>query len=365
MPKTNGLQLYSCEYVMDTALQKTQFVVDRLLAPGLYILAGAPKIGKSWLVLDLCLSVAEGKDFLGHKTEKSQVVYLALEDSLLRLQNRIYELTDEPVRNLDFALLAESIGSGLEQQLEALKESKPDLKLIVIDTLQKIRNSTEANYASDYKELSVLKSLADKMEAAILLVHHTRKNYDADPFNMISGTTGISGCVDGSFVLTETQRGSRKGRLVCVGRDIQNTEIAVAFENNRWTVSDSIEPYKRDMFALAVHDLMLDERSFIGSATALCELLQKRYGKEYFANRVTRDLIQHTDELASLGVKFTWRRSHGSRIIRLEYDRSGDSSSGALVCVEFTGTQASQTPLPALIAAGDGNPEGDGKMMLG
>ena len=52
MPKTNGLQLYSCEYIMDTALQKTQFVVDRLLAPGLYILAGAPKVGKSWLALE-------------------------------------------------------------------------------------------------------------------------------------------------------------------------------------------------------------------------------------------------------------------------------------------------------------------------
>lgn len=87
MPKTNELQLYSCEYIMDTALQKTQFVVDRLLAPGLYILAGAPKIGKSWLVLDLCLSVAEGKDFLGHKTEKSQVVYLALEDTPILQRN--------------------------------------------------------------------------------------------------------------------------------------------------------------------------------------------------------------------------------------------------------------------------------------
>ena len=186
------LQLYSCKYVMDTALQKTPFIVDRLLAPGLYVLAGAPKVGKSWLVLDLCLSVAEGQDFLGHRTEKGQVVYLALEDSLIRLQNRVYEFTDEPTENLDFALLA-----------------------------------------------------------------------------------------------------------------------------------DSIEPYKRDMFAFAVHDLMLDERSFIGSATALCDLLNRKYGGQYFANRVTRDLIQHTDELASLGVKFTWRRSHGSRIIKLEYDRAG------------------------------------------
>ena len=130
-------------------------------------------------------------------------------------------------------------------------------------------------------------------------------------------------------------------------------------------MTDSIEPYKRDMFALAVHDLMLDERSFIGSATALCELLGRKYGGQYFANRVTRDLTQHTDELASLGVKFTWRRSHGSRIIELAYDRSGDGSCGALVCVEVTGTRSAPNFVPALIEPGDGSSAGDGNLLSG
>ena len=278
------------------------------------------------------------------------------------MQNRVYEFTDEPSENLDFALLADSIGIGLEEQLEALKTTKPDLKLVVIDTLQKVRSSTDSGYGIDYKELTPLKILADKMEIAILLVHHTRKSFDADPFNMISGTTGISGCADGEFVLQESQRGSRKGKLICVGRDIENQEISIAFDRYHWVVTDSIEPYKRDMFALAVHDLMLDERSFIGSATALCELLTRKYGGQYFANRVTRDLIQHTDEL---GVKFTWRRSHGSRIIELAYDREGDGSNGALVCVEVTGTRGAPNLVPALIDAGDGNSEGDGNLPSG
>lgn len=89
-----------------------------------------------------------------------------------------------------------------------------------IDTLQKIRESTENNYGSDYKELSVLKTLADKLEISIVLVHHTRKCPDSDPFNMISGSTGLSGCVDGSMVLVETKRGSRMAKLYCVDRDI-------------------------------------------------------------------------------------------------------------------------------------------------
>lgn len=91
--------------------------------------------------------------------------------------------------------MAESIGSGLEEQIENAKQFLPDLKIVVIDTLQQIRESTDLSYSSDYKELSILKNLADKLGIAILLVHHTRKNYASDPFNMISGTTGLSGCV--------------------------------------------------------------------------------------------------------------------------------------------------------------------------
>ena len=126
MPMQEPISTYSCEFVMNTQLTPQPFIVYKLLYPGLYILAGAPKVGKSWLVLDLCLSVAEGRDFLGQRTEKGQVVYLALEDSLIRLQNRVYEFTDEPTDNLDFAMLADSIGNGLEEQLEALKTTKPE-----------------------------------------------------------------------------------------------------------------------------------------------------------------------------------------------------------------------------------------------
>ena len=116
-----------------------------LLYPGLYILAGAPKIGKSWLALDLCLSVAEGEPFLKHETHRGQVLYLALEDSLLRLQNRLYEFTEEPAEGLQFSTLAKTIGGGLEQQLEDAKRRLPDLRLIVIDTLQKVRRTVDVS----------------------------------------------------------------------------------------------------------------------------------------------------------------------------------------------------------------------------
>lgn len=167
---------------MNTQMVQTPYIVEKMIYQGLYILAGAPKIGKSWLALELCLSVAEGNQFLKHETNCGQALYLCLEDSFERIQKRLYELTDEAVENLSFAIMAESIGNGLEEQIENAKQSLPDLKIIVIDTLQKISESTDLSYSSDYKELSVLKNLTDKLRIAILLVHHTRKNYDSDPF---------------------------------------------------------------------------------------------------------------------------------------------------------------------------------------
>lgn len=133
----------------------------------------------------------------------------------------LYELTDEPTDRLYFAIMSDSIGNGLEEQIVDFKSQHSDLKIVFIDTLQMIRNETDSNYGSDYKELFVLKSLADKLQIAIVLVHHTRKCFDSDPFNMISGSTGLSGCVDGSMVLVETRRGSRTAKLYCVGRDIE------------------------------------------------------------------------------------------------------------------------------------------------
>ena len=322
------LKMYSSEYIMNTPMKPIEYCVDGLISQGLFVLVGAPKVGKSWLALDMCLSIAKGEKVLGKETLCGHAVYLSLEDSLIRLQNRLYELTDEPSDNLNFAIMAESISNGLPEQIEYCRKRFDDLKIVVIDTLQKVRNESESSYSSDYKELSVLKSLADKLGIAIVLVHHTRKCSDGDPFNMISGSTGLSGCVDGSMVLIESKRGSRKAKLYCVGRDIENQEINVVFESSRWKVSDEIKNIEPDYFPFAVHDFMVTQKKFKGSATELAEKLSALLDKEMFSNRVKKDLIQHAYELLDYGVTFESKRSNGQRIIILNYDMKSDSSDG-------------------------------------
>lgn len=318
----------SCEEIMTTVYKPIEFVVDGLLAQGLYILAGAPKVGKSWLALDMCLSIAKGEKVLGQKTVRGTALYLCLEDSYVRIQNRLYELTDEPVEKLHFVILSDTIGKGLEEQIANFKREHCDLKVVLIDTLQMIRESTDNGYGSDYKELSVLKNLADKLEIAIVVVHHTRKCKDSDPFNMISGSTGISGCVDGSMVLVETKRGSRNAKLHCVGRDIENQEINLVFENSRWKVIDETTAKEPDLFSFAVHDFMIERKIFKGSATELANELSKILFKEIFANHIKKELMKHAYELQSYGVTFESKRSNGQRVIILKYDLQSDSSDG-------------------------------------
>lgn len=142
---------------MTTVYKPIEFAVDCLIAQGLYILAGAPKIGKSWLSLDICLSVAKGQPVLGQSTKRGTALYLCLEGNFTRIQNRLYQITDEPTDELYFAVIAESIGNGLEEQIECFKKQHENLRLVFIDTLQMVRSSEEIGYVSDYKELTSLK----------------------------------------------------------------------------------------------------------------------------------------------------------------------------------------------------------------
>jgi len=182
------LKTMDAETLMTTPMEPLKFIVSGLLPEGLHVLAGSPKIGKSWLALWICLQVAKGEKVWGFETLRSKVLYLCLEDSFVRIQSRLFEITDEAPSTLHFAIMSDAIGHGLENQIESFIKEHPGTGLIVIDTLQKVRKTVSANvnpYASDYDDINALKQISDRHHLAILLVHHLRKTGDADPLNMI------------------------------------------------------------------------------------------------------------------------------------------------------------------------------------
>ena len=243
------LDIISARELQNKDLPELNVIVEDMIFQGLIILASPPKYGKSWLMLDLCLSVATGKDFLGHKTNAGQCLYLALEDSQRRLKDRMEKVLngEDAPTNFDYAVNAESIESGLINQLESYIAEKKDTKLIVIDTLQKVRghiNKNDTLYSNDYKEIGYLKKFADKYNIALILVHHLRKMSDnADVFNQISGTNGISGAADTMIVMSKEKRSNNQTKMSIIGRDVESSEILLEFNNTdfKWNIIGSLE----------------------------------------------------------------------------------------------------------------------------
>lgn len=161
-----------------------------------------------------------------------------------------------------------------------------------------------------------------------MLVHHLRKAADNDPFNMVSGSTGLNGCVDGLLVLLKDKRSGGKAVLHATGRDIEDQELSLTRQGASWVLADEHEDNPPDLFPFAIHDLMTERCSFKGPATELCGLLKSKFGGEYYANRLTREMFRHAYELRGYGVSFETKRSNGQRLLLLSYNKNSDSSDG-------------------------------------
>ena len=225
------LRTIDARTLADAVLEPPGYAVKDLLVQGLHILAGAPKTGKSWLALWLCQQVAGGEKVWGYPTQQGTVLNLCLEDGYHRLQDRLLDITEDPSENLYLATHAGTLADGLAGQIETFVREHGRVSLIVIDTLQKVRETcTDNTYARDYADLARLKELADRCRTTVLLVHHLRKQYDSDPLNRVSGTAGMSGAADGTFILQREDRSSNYGTLFCTGRDIESKELKLQFD---------------------------------------------------------------------------------------------------------------------------------------
>ena len=325
MPKE--LETMDAETLMTTPMEPLRFIVCGLLPQGLHILAGSPKIGKSWLALWICLQASKGEPVWGFETPKCEVLYLCLEDSFARIQSRLFEITEEAPANLHFAVMSDVIGNGLEIQIESFLGKHSGTGLIVIDTLQKVRRNISANvnpYAADYDDINALKQIADKHRLAIVLIHHLRKTSDSDPLNMISGTTGLSGGADSSFILQKDKRTESTATLVCTGRDIEQRELFLEFNKDTflWELLRPIETseQKVDEIVFLLSDFIKSVSVFTGTATELAERLKMFSGADCLPAVLKKKIIRHMDYLQKNNIFYSDKRTFERREFTLCYD---------------------------------------------
>lgn len=322
------LKTLSMTELYDTVYKSKPPLIDGLLYPGIYIFAGAPKLGKSFLMAQLAYHISTGTPLWNYTVRKGTVLYLALEDDYHRLQERLYRMFGtESTDNLLFSVSAGQLGNGLDEQLTRFIAEHPDTKLIIIDTLQKVRDIGGDNYsyANDYEIITRLKKFADSYGICLLLVHHTRKQNADDKFDMISGTNGLLGAADGGFILRKEQRTSNAATLEVSGRDQPDQKIYL--NRNPETLVWELEKTETELWKQPpdpllenISDKITKENSeWQGTPTELVEFL----GVEMKANALTMKLNINAGRLFNeYGICYENKRCHDGRKVRLHLEQA-------------------------------------------
>lgn len=233
----------------------------------------------------------------------------------------------ESADNLHFSVSASQIGKGLDEQLQGFVTEHPDTKLIIIDTLQKVREVGGDNYsyANDYEIINRIKKFTDRYGICVLIVHHTRKQNADDKFDMISGTTALLGAADGGFILQKEKRTINNATLEVSGRDqpdqklhlVRNTETLLweleRVETELW--KEPPEPLLEKVAAF----ITADNAEWCGSPTELVMVL----GIDMKANALSMKLNINAGRLFNeYGICYENKRCHDGRKVRLHLEQA-------------------------------------------
>lgn len=321
------LQAQTAEELLGKEYPPLDELMENLLTPGLFILAGAPKSGKSWLVLQLAHHVSMGIPLWGRQVKQCKVLYLALEDTEQRIQNRLRRICNGTTGTIFFSTEAELLYRGFEDQIRSFLQTHSGIGLVIVDTLAKVREvaSRRNAYAEDYATMTVLKNLAQRFHLVLLVVHHTRKQESADIMGMISGTNGLMGCADGAMVLDRPDRLSSEASLNITGRDCEDARLLLIHnkETMCWDCigygDEPINPEEAPVLE-AVEELVCSHGTWCGTARELVTSLREiDPSLNLQPNALSRALNDEKTRLKErYGVVFSKHRKGNTKLISLK-----------------------------------------------
>lgn len=314
-------------------LNKPGFLVEEIIPNGVHMLCGDEKTGKSWMMLDLCISVAEGTEFLGYPAQQGEVAYFCLEDTLERMQERLFLMTDAIEGKLRLIFKANTLTNGLCDQIHLYLEDHPLTKLIVIDTFQWIRDSSrDCSYAGDYSDIVALKELSQERGVTIILIHHVKKKEDSrSVFNNASGTKGLIGAVDTTYILSKESDESDRATLYARGRDLIYTEMSIRFRDYRWELierktQEQLQREKTPPVLFQLVDHIKTVKRWEGTAT---EMLAELGETEVAANVFSKYVNQYRlSLLLDEGIEYSYQKTREKRLMTFHFCDDGDDGDG-------------------------------------
>lgn len=333
IPETNVryvVDTKTLDDIMEEQYITGTYIIEDFLHNGTYIFAGAPKVGKSFMALELAYHVSKGIPLWGKKVNQCEVLYLALEDTYSRIQKRAVKMfgTEEENNALHIAVNAGNFADGnIIVQLEHFVFMHKATRLIIIDTLQKIREvQNDYSYSRDYDVISAIKSFADSYGVCVLLIHHTRKMNDDDKFLTISGTNGLLGAADGAFIMYKHKRLENDAVIEVSSRDIGDEKITVTRnpDNMRWELKETTAtntPVIINDIVKAVGEFIVQipQPSWKGTATELIEDLGAE--GQITPNHLTRTLNTYVNELyENYKVCYCSYKKNSVRYVHFVYD---------------------------------------------
>lgn len=328
-----SLSTVSVASLMETEMPALLWIVDGLLPEGLGVIGAPPKSGKSFFCYQLCLAVAAGEPFLSAPTHKADTLYLALEDGFRRLQDRAGMLLSGPAPdNCHVAVEAGTMDTTLPVQIDNYMKEHPLTGLIVIDLYNKVRSTPKGQikdiYQYDSHDPQQLKALADKHHICILVVHHTRKQRDADDvFNDLSGSQGLFGAADCTMIL-KRERADNSATLHVTGREVEENSWALLRDpvSCRWSKVGSVAEVQRAaaLTAFKASPLVQTVAVLAGASPSGVQLTAQELrnemiktvgvtGEQDTPSKVGRFINDNRSFFAEIGIEYSFKRDGANR----------------------------------------------------